>query len=86
MYLSSLSAANLKHIYRSYDVSTGSYFTTDRYADFSPLVYEKILGYVGIGQTADMSKELSKWFNVSVDDHFVCIPAAVPNKWVHSGY
>jgi len=77
------SAANTKPIYRYYDISTGSHFTTDKYADFSPLAYEKILGYVGISQTTDMSKALSKWFNVSVDDHFVCVPPAVP---LGSGY
>jgi hypothetical protein len=41
-------------------------------------VYEKILGYASTVQTPTMSKAMTKYYNGSVDDHFVCIAPEVP--------
>ncbi|MDN5286110.1 MAG: hypothetical protein JWR38_2384 [Mucilaginibacter sp.] len=88
-YPDASSAAGLKPIYRYYNSASGSHYTTDQYGTFTGFVYEKILGYAGINQSAGMSKALTKWYlgsidNRIIDDHFVCVPPEVPLGTVYT--
>lgn len=77
-YPSANSAPNLKPIYRYYKASDGSHFTTDLLGNYSGYVYEKILGYVGTAPTTTLSRSLTKYYNSTIDDHFVCVAPDVP--------
>ena len=78
MYTTATAEANLKPIYRYYNSTSGGHYTTDQNGTFSGYVLEKILGYAGISATADMTKPVTKWHSTTFDDHFQCIPPAVP--------
>jgi hypothetical protein len=77
-YPSASSAPNLKAIYRYYKGSDGSHFTTDLLGNYQGFVYEKILGYVGAAPTTTLSRSLTKYYNGTIDDHFVCVAPDVP--------
>jgi hypothetical protein len=79
-YPSASSAPNLKPIYRYYKGSDGSHFTTDLLGNYQGFVYEKILGYVGAAPTTTLSRSLTKYFNGTIDDHFVCVTPDVPKS------
>jgi hypothetical protein len=83
IYPSLTSAPGLHAIYRYYNASTGSHYTTAVLGTYVGFVYEKILGYASIAATSTMTKGLSRWYAPSDDDHFVCVPPVVP---ISAGY
>jgi hypothetical protein len=77
-YPSASSAPDLKPIYRYYNASTGSHYTTDLLGSYPGFIYEKVLGYVGTSATSDLNRSLTRYYNHYLDDHFVCVAPEVP--------